>query len=92
MSSNADIRANDVGAPPVISLFGDTIDLWVCVQACSQTHARGGGDCPFGDEGGTAIACILGVPQFEELNDASVNRYRENDVPLNKANWNAQHN
>ena len=86
-----------------MSLSGAKIDFWVCPQGFTD-FPDGGGDCSFGDEGGFLFSddfefnrenlvgplgwARAGIPEIEQLSDGS-NRYRDEDIPINIANWSA---
>lgn len=82
-------------SPPLISLSGETLDLWVCVQGFTGIFPGLGGDCPFGAEGGfLLIGDYQGSPSgffspslawagIPELGTS----YRDGDRPLEPGNW-----
>ena len=88
------IRTANFGDVPVMSLSGDTLDFWVCTQGFTQVFL-GGGDCPFGAEGGFLISDNLdligtgggnaraGIPELGDV-------FRDFDSPINKSNWSAE--
>ncbi len=99
------IRGHVPGSPARISLSGETLDVWACVQGFSIETANGP-DCPFGAEGGFLInntAGDLGLVNFPGLSgnpDVEQTIFwsgipelgastREGDIPLNAANWTA---
>ncbi|MFT6438051.1 MAG: hypothetical protein ACJAVI_006136, partial [Candidatus Azotimanducaceae bacterium] len=100
LTSGIGLRANNPAEAPQMSLYGKKLDFWVCVQGFSQVVADGGGDCPFGNEGGFLVSdvyeidgqvtgwAIAGIPQIEDLVDGN-NRYRDIDIPINVLNWRA---
>ena len=102
-TEDAGIRAFDPLDTPKMSLSGAKIDFWVCPQGFTLT-TNGAGDCSFGDEGGFLFSddfefnrenlvgplgwARAGIPEIEQLSDGS-NRYRDEDIPINIANWSA---
>ncbi|MDB3989921.1 hypothetical protein N9435_09385, partial [Pseudomonadales bacterium] len=102
-TEDAGIRAFDPLDTPKMSLSGAKIDFWVCPQGFTST-TNGAGDCSFGDEGGFLFSddfefnrenlvgplgwARAGIPEIEQLSDGS-NRYRDEDIPINIANWSA---
>lgn len=84
------IRAADPAARARLSLTGNVLDFWICPLGFSGLNPNGGGDCPFGAEGGFLISqeptpvgsnvAWAGVPEL----GAS---YRDGDRPYNAANW-----
>jgi hypothetical protein len=93
------IRAVNFDEQALISLSGDTLNLWVCTQAFTVEDDNGDGDCPFGTEGGFLISddfslvgdswALAGIPELVELNDGDIT-YRDSDIPISRNNWNAQ--
>ena len=102
-TEDAGIRAFDPLDTPKMSLSGAKIDFWVCPQGFTST-TNGAGDCSFGDEGGFLFSddfefnrenlvgplgwARAGIPEIEQLSEGS-NRYRDEDIPINIANWSA---
>jgi alpha-tubulin suppressor-like RCC1 family protein len=90
LSESIGIQAILPANKPKMSLSGAVLDFWVCVQGFSQTTADGSGDCPLGAvlfsqaglDGVTEPWAIAGIPEL----GAS---YRNSDIPLTLANWNA---
>jgi hypothetical protein len=93
------IRAVNFDEQALISLSGDTLNLWVCTQAFTLEDDNGDGDCPFGTEGGFLISddfslvgdswALAGIPGLVELNNGDIT-YRDSDIPISRNNWNAQ--
>lgn len=85
------IRAADPTATARMSLSGNVLDFWICPLGFSTVN-QGGGDCPFGAEGGFLISqdwpstgaygAWAGVPALGLS-------YRDGDIPINAANWQA---
>lgn len=88
------IRAIDPSEQPRISLSGETLDVWVCIQGYSQFYEDGSGDCQLATESGFLLsdAGALDVTEswaianLSELGDG----YYNSDIPINLANWSAQ--
>jgi hypothetical protein len=87
------IRAADPDGPAVLTVSGSALDFWVCVQGFTQ-ETLGGGDCPFGAEGGFLVSdnvdffgtgggeSFAGIPAFGDS-------FRDIDAPINRGNWSA---
>jgi hypothetical protein len=99
------IRAANPSDTPVMSLTGDALDFWVCVQGFSEFYENGAGDCPFGAEGGFLIGPYIDVNTAECLFESTSgvcdiwawagipelgDDYRDGDIPFNQANWSAE--
>lgn len=88
------IRAGDPRQPATMSLSGDRLDFWVCPQGFTNEFL-GGGDCPFGAEGGFLVSdevdllgngfgtAWAGIPAFGP-------GFRDGDSPIAKDNWFAE--
>lgn len=94
ISSFIGIRAANFGDAARMSVSGNTLDFWVCVQGFTGENPNvGGGDCPFGAEGGFMLidtpdvfgwapdgVAHAGIPELGA-------GYRDSDRPINTANW-----
>ena len=103
VTSDAAVRAADPADTPRMSLSGDELDFWVCVQGFTYTYDNGGGDCAFGPEGGFLISYYVDSNNGNCLefsgSDCSVwawagipdlgDSYRDGDIPVNRNNWSA---
>lgn len=58
-SSSIGIRGHVPGSRAKISLSGNTLDIWVCVNGFT-IQTNNGGDCSFGQEGGFLINNVAG--------------------------------
>ena len=91
------IRAVDLNEPPLLSLSGDVLSLWVCPQGFTGMFGTENilGDCPFGAEGGFLVSSDSlvfgnGVPGTGRAHAGIPelgNSYRDADQPINIANW-----
>lgn len=103
ITSDLAIRAADPSHAARMSISGNTLDFWVCVQGF--TFLDNGGDCSFGLEGGFLISPYLDFNSldcitFDQQGDCITwawagipelgGDYRDGDVPFNPANWSAQ--
>ncbi|MEX2636208.1 FG-GAP-like repeat-containing protein [Alteromonas macleodii] len=103
ITSDLAIRAANPAYAARMSLSGDVLDFWVCVQGF--TFSENGGDCSFGVDGGFLISPYLDFEtlaciQPDENGDCIVwawagipelgDDYRDGDIPFNSANWSAQ--
>ena len=103
ITSDLAIRAANPAYAARMSLSGDVLDFWVCVQGF--TFSDNGGDCSFGVEGGFLISPHLDFETLaciepDENGDCIVwawagipelgDDYRDGDIPFNSANWSAQ--
>ena len=103
VTASAAVRAADPSDTPKMSLSGDELDFWVCVQGFTYTYDNGGGDCAFGPEGGFLISYYVDSNTGDCLDtsggDCSVwawagipelgDSYRDGDIPVNRNNWSA---
>ena len=103
ITSDLAIRAADPAYAARMSLSGDVLDFWVCVQGF--TFSDNGGDCSFGVDGGFLISPHLDFETLaciepDENGDCIVwawagipelgDDYRDGDIPFNSANWSAK--
>ena len=103
ITSDLAIRAANPAYAARMSLSGDVLDFWVCVQGF--TFNDNGGDCSFGVDGGFLISPYLDFETLaciepDENGDCIVwawagipelgDDYRDGDIPFNSANWSAQ--
>jgi 6-phosphogluconolactonase (cycloisomerase 2 family) len=104
ISGSIGIRAADPSIKPQMSLSGNTVDFWVCTQGFSVVYDNGGGDCPFGADGGFLISPYVDVDTGDCIIESSPgicelwawagipelgDDYRDGDIPYNKTNWSA---
>lgn len=101
VTSDAAVRAADPSDTPSMSLSGDKLDFWICVQGFTYTYENGGGDCSFGPEGGFLISDYVNANTGDCIefsgNDCVVwawagipdlgDSYRDGDIPVNLNNW-----
>ncbi|GFD94468.1 hypothetical protein KUL156_58280 [Alteromonas sp. KUL156] len=103
ITSDLAIRAANPSHAARMSISGNTLDFWVCVQGF--TFADNGGDCSFGLDGGFLISPYL---DFNSLDCITTDQqgncikwawagipelggdYRDGDIPFNIANWSAR--
>lgn len=103
ITDDLSIRAANPSHAARMSLSGDILDFWVCVQGFTFTD--NGGDCSFGLDGGflispyldfVSLACITPDQQGNCITWAWAGipqlggDYRDGDIPFNSANWSAQ--
>ncbi len=88
------IRAANFGDPVRMSISGETLDFWVCVQGFTGVNTNtGGGDCPFGVDGGFMLIDTLDVFTWAADGVAHAGipelgaSYRDSDRPINLSNW-----
>lgn len=103
ITSDLAIRAANPSHAARMSLSGNTLDFWVCVQGFTFTD--NGGDCSFGLDGGFLISpyldfnsldCITSDQQGDCITWAWAGipelggDYRDGDIPFSLANWSAR--
>lgn len=103
ITSDLAIRAANPAYAARMSLSGDVLDFWVCVQGF--TFSDNGGDCSFGVDGGFLISPYLDFDTLaciepDENGDCIIwawagipelgDDYRDGDIPFNSGNWSAQ--
>ena len=101
ITNDIGIRAANPLDAPTMSLSGNTLDFLVCPQGFTSTFL-GGGDCPFGNEGGFLISYDIefgtggtggeahaGIPDLEIIGSNGNNVYRDSDFEINVNNWSA---
>lgn len=86
-----------------MSLSGNTLDFWVCVQGFTGNGSGNpndpANDCPFGAEGGFLVSdfwpfsnpggAIAGIPELSAIEPEGLG-YRDVDIPHNLSNWSAE--
>lgn len=91
ISNTIGLRSGRAGVPPVLSLSGDYLDLWVCPAGFTDTEAQ---DCAFGADGGFLIS-----QNWEPFAGTSVvhagiaplgDSFRDSDRPMNANQWAAR--
>lgn len=90
-NSNTGITAARENQAPVISLSGDTLDVWICPAGFTS-----GSDCSFGNPGGFLISQFWPQSAAPEDQGAALAghpylgaAYRARDVPINLGSWSA---
>lgn len=78
ISTNAGVRGHVPGTAATISLSGDNLDIWVCVQGFNPETVDSpdypnGGDCPFGAEGGFLLNNVAGDLALMNFTGLSIN-------------------